>query len=163
MFLILFLLNLETRATWIQFVTFWANNSIELVKKIVSGFLINIQNLLFVFYFPSLPWLPRLLDVIHTENKLYLVFEFLHQDLKKFMDSSTSISGVELPLIKVSHAEHVRKKTPTQLSSGFTDILGKKFFTWQKSCRSAASLGFWGEFCVFSGHALKCRRPHRAF
>ncbi|NXV86835.1 CDK2 kinase, partial [Calonectris borealis] len=43
---------------------------------------------------------PRLLDVIHTENKLYLVFEFLHQDLKKFMDSS-SLSGIALPLIKV--------------------------------------------------------------
>ncbi|XP_065275861.1 cyclin-dependent kinase 2 isoform X3 [Emys orbicularis] len=42
----------------------------------------------------------KLLDVIHTENKLYLVFEFLHQDLKKFMDSS-SISGIPLPLIKV--------------------------------------------------------------
>ncbi|NXU58986.1 CDK2 kinase, partial [Turnix velox] len=42
---------------------------------------------------------PRLLDVIHTENKLYLVFEFLHQDLKKFMDSS-SITGIALPLIK---------------------------------------------------------------
>ncbi|XP_030921373.1 cyclin-dependent kinase 2, partial [Geospiza fortis] len=40
-----------------------------------------------------------LLDVIHTENKLYLVFEFLHQDLKKFMDSS-SLSGIALPLIK---------------------------------------------------------------
>lgn len=38
--------------------------------------------------------------MIHTENKLYLVFEFLHQDLKKFMDSS-SISGIALPLIKV--------------------------------------------------------------
>ncbi|NXI28178.1 CDK2 kinase, partial [Sterrhoptilus dennistouni] len=43
----------------------------------------------------------RLLDVIHTENKLYLVFEFLHQDLKKFMDSS-SLSGIALPLIKSS-------------------------------------------------------------
>ncbi|XP_075758045.1 cyclin-dependent kinase 2 isoform X2 [Pelodiscus sinensis] len=41
----------------------------------------------------------KLLDVIHTENKLYLVFEFLHQDLKKFMDSS-SVSGIPLPLIK---------------------------------------------------------------
>uniref|UniRef100_A0A2K6MME8 Cyclin-dependent kinase 2 n=3 Tax=Cercopithecidae TaxID=9527 RepID=A0A2K6MME8_RHIBE len=41
----------------------------------------------------------RLLDVIHTENKLYLVFEFLHQDLKKFMDAS-ALTGIPLPLIK---------------------------------------------------------------
>eukprot|EP01113_Clastostelium_recurvatum_P030689 TRINITY_DN3750_c0_g1_i1.p1 TRINITY_DN3750_c0_g1~~TRINITY_DN3750_c0_g1_i1.p1 ORF type:complete len:300 (+),score=6.40 TRINITY_DN3750_c0_g1_i1:182-1081(+) len=29
----------------------------------------------------------RLEDVVHSENKLYLVFEFLDQDLKKYMDS----------------------------------------------------------------------------
>lgn len=46
-------------------------------------------------------FLVRLQDVIHTENKLYLVFEFLHQDLKKFMDSS-SVTGISLPLVKVS-------------------------------------------------------------
>ncbi|XP_030823080.1 cyclin-dependent kinase 2 isoform X2 [Camarhynchus parvulus] len=46
------------------------------------------------------PNIVKLLDVIHTENKLYLVFVFLHQDLKKFMDSS-SLSGIALPLIKL--------------------------------------------------------------
>ncbi|XP_064419271.1 cyclin-dependent kinase 2-like isoform X5 [Latimeria chalumnae] len=34
------------------------------------------------------PNIVELLDVIHREKKLYLVFEFLSQDLKKYMDSS---------------------------------------------------------------------------
>ena len=41
----------------------------------------------------------RLLDVVHSEMKLYLVFEYLDQDLKKYMD--TSPTGLKLPLVKV--------------------------------------------------------------
>ncbi|KAJ6660422.1 hypothetical protein lerEdw1_017846 [Lerista edwardsae] len=32
--------------------------------------------------------LDSLLDVVHSQKKLYLVFEYLNQDLKKYMDSS---------------------------------------------------------------------------
>ncbi|KAM7334605.1 hypothetical protein ACRRTK_007925 [Alexandromys fortis] len=41
------------------------------------------------------PNIVKLLDVVHREKKLYLVFEFLTQDLKKHMDSAPT---PELPL-----------------------------------------------------------------
>ncbi|XP_069337824.1 cyclin-dependent kinase 3 isoform X3 [Eulemur rufifrons] len=43
--------------------------------------------------------LDLLLDVVHNEKKLYLVFEFLSQDLKKYMDS-TPASELPLHLVK---------------------------------------------------------------
>ena len=43
---------------------------------------------------------PRLLDVIHFEKKLYLVFEYLDRDLKKYMDSSPP-EGIPCELVKV--------------------------------------------------------------
>ncbi|XP_068833484.1 cyclin-dependent kinase 3 isoform X4 [Capricornis sumatraensis] len=46
------------------------------------------------------PNIVRLLDVVHSEKKLYLVFEFLSQDLKKYMDS-TPASELPLHLVKV--------------------------------------------------------------
>lgn len=49
-----------------------------------------------------------------------------------------------------------------QFSSGFIGTLGTFLFTWQKNCKSAANQGFWGELCVFSGYALKCRQSYRA-
>ncbi|KAF9355615.1 Cyclin-dependent kinase catalytic subunit [Mortierella sp. NVP85] len=44
----------------------------------------------------------RLLDIIHDENQLYLVFEFLELDLKKYMDTlpMTSISGLPPDQVK---------------------------------------------------------------
>jgi cyclin-dependent kinase len=42
----------------------------------------------------------RLLDVIHTEKKLTLVFEFLDQDLKKLIDGAGG-TGLDKPTYKV--------------------------------------------------------------
>jgi len=42
----------------------------------------------------------RLLDILHCEKKLYLVFEYLALDLKKYIDS-VSLTGLPMPLVKV--------------------------------------------------------------
>ena len=42
----------------------------------------------------------RLLDVVHSEKKLYLVFEYLDLDLKKHMDTAPP-SGLSPQLVKV--------------------------------------------------------------
>ncbi|KAI8875675.1 serine/threonine-protein kinase pef1 [Backusella circina FSU 941] len=48
------------------------------------------------------PNIVRLLDVIHTESKLMLVFEFMLQDLKRFMDTTARAThgALETPVIK---------------------------------------------------------------
>jgi cyclin-dependent kinase len=37
----------------------------------------------------------RLLDIVHAEAKLYLVFEFLDMDLKKYMDKVEKVGDGE--------------------------------------------------------------------
>jgi hypothetical protein len=41
-----------------------------------------------------------LLDIVHSETKLYLIFEFLDLDLKKYMDT-TGAAGMGPSLVKV--------------------------------------------------------------
>ena len=41
---------------------------------------------------------PRLYDVVHTERKLTLVFEYLDQDLKKYLDVCEG--GLESNILK---------------------------------------------------------------
>lgn len=45
------------------------------------------------------PNVVRLLDLVHSEQKLYLVFEFLDQDLKKYMDTSRP-NGIPMHIVK---------------------------------------------------------------
>lgn len=47
----------------------------------------------------SHPNVVRLLDVVPSEKKLFMVFEFLDRDLKKYMDSVPA-GGMSLPLVK---------------------------------------------------------------
>lgn len=47
----------------------------------------------------------RLLDIVHDETKLYLVFEFLELDLKRYVDKvqRTPAGGMAMEQVKVRY------------------------------------------------------------
>lgn len=52
-------------------------------------------------------WLQRLLDIVHADQKLYLVFEFLDMDLKRYMESGNSRGEpITLDTVKVCLIPH---------------------------------------------------------
>lgn len=56
----------------------------------------------------------RLFDIIHQEQKLYLVFEFLDLDLKKYMDNVGSKGdglGPEIVKVSLRRFDPVRRVT----------------------------------------------------
>ncbi|XP_022379237.1 cyclin-dependent kinase 3 isoform X3 [Enhydra lutris kenyoni] len=77
------------------------------------------------------PNIVRLLDVVHSEKKLYLVFEFLSQDLKKYMDSAPAS---ELPLRSV--------KVVTLWYRAPEILLGSKFYS--------TAVDVWSIGCIFA-------------
>ena len=59
------------------------------------------------------PTIYRLLDIVHADQKLYLVFEFLDVDLKRYMDlGNKSGNPITLELVKVSHLYILRCFSP---------------------------------------------------
>lgn len=66
----------------------------------------------------------RLLDIIHEENKLFLVFEFLDLDLKKYMDTvpTTTVTGLPLDQVKV-HMPHIDQRISSKTPMKTTMLL----------------------------------------
>lgn len=70
----------------------------------------------------NLPRIHRLLDIVHADQKLYLVFEFLDVDLKRYMDNGNkSGNPISLDLVKVSRLSLLSMFIVGSLSLPFED------------------------------------------
>jgi serine/threonine protein kinase len=84
------------------------------------------------------PNIVRLLDVIHNDSKLYLVFEFLDLDLKKYMDT-TSPYGMT--------PSHVKVRSP-RVSTTNRHVLTCLHRAISNSSSAACSFATATEFCT---------------
>ncbi|KAN0063770.1 Cyclin-dependent kinase catalytic subunit [Thecaphora frezii] len=86
----------------------------------------------------------RLLDIIHQENKLYLVFEFLDLDLRKYMDAvpADSNEGMGPEIVRVSDPA---------VAGGVKESLGAARFV-----RPSRLLTCPHPFALFSTKRLSC-------
>lgn len=63
------------------------------------------------------PELIRLLNIVHSDSKLYLVFEFLDMDLKKYMDHPSMKNGMEPAMVKVSFGTNAAESRNSPINS----------------------------------------------
>lgn len=56
----------------------------------------------------------RLLDIVHSETKLYLVFEFMDMDLKRYMDKVGDGDGMGIDIVKVRSAVSPGSRSETE-------------------------------------------------
>lgn len=62
----------------------------------------------------SFPPSLRLFDIVHQDQKLYLVFEFLDLDLKKYMDTVGHAEGLGPMMVKVCLYDGLPRPTLNQ-------------------------------------------------
>lgn len=62
----------------------------------------------------------RLLEIVHADQKLYLVFEFLDMDLKRYMEQGNSNgSPITLEIVKASDFFDLIGSTDTRLNAPY--------------------------------------------
>lgn len=87
-----------------------AIREISLLKELKDENIVKYESIRILVSRLSHPFLPsiitlrhRLLEIVHADQKLYLVFEFLDMDLKRYLDEGNKNgSPITMDIVKVS-------------------------------------------------------------